>query len=275
MISVRRKNGIKLAANIFIISSFSTSNIRFITISIWVLYNCRSRFYLRTNCRRCNNWFIYWCNTPINDIRSRGASIPDYASATIIATALVATSGGTLTPEAAITIAIPVGLLLLNFDIFARWSNTFVVNRIESDIKNGEYKKAINKNKLGAINWGLSRFIPVFLALVLGQAFIEEAVTWINANIQWLMDGLTIAGGLLPAVGIAILLKFMPIQKYFYFALLGFLLVAYLGVPITGVALFGLIAALIVYTQGDKGNDVNNTPSAVIMSEEGVYEYDE
>lgn len=204
-----------------------------------------------------------------------GASIPDYASATIIATALVATSGGTLTPEAAITIAIPVGLLLLNFDIFARWSNTFVVNRIESDIEKGEYKKAVNKNKLGAINWGLSRFIPVFLALVLGQAFIEEAVTWINANIQWLMDGLTIAGGLLPAVGIAILLKFMPIQKYFYFALLGFLLVAYLGVPITGVALFGLIAALIVYTQSDNGNDTNNTPSAVVMSENGVYEYDE
>ncbi|MGL4590125.1 MAG: PTS mannose/fructose/sorbose/N-acetylgalactosamine transporter subunit IIC [Mycoplasmatales bacterium] len=205
-----------------------------------------------------------------------GASIPDYASATIIATALVATSNGTLTPEVAITIAIPVGILLLNFDILARWTNTFIIDKIESDITNKKFSQAIKKNHLGIITWGLSRFLPVFIALVLGQQFVEQFIEWINTNIQWLMTGLTVAGGLLPAVGIAILLKFMPIKKYFHFAILGFILVAYLSVPITGVALCGLIASVILYNQTSKYEmKTNNSNQELTNDVEGIYEYDE
>lgn len=203
-----------------------------------------------------------------------GASIPDYMSATIIATALVASSNGSLTPEAAISLAIPVGLLMLNFDILARYSNTFITQLIENDIRDGKYESAARKNFLGIITWSLSRFVPIFIALMLGNAYVESIMSWISTNIQWLLDGLAVAGGLLPVVGIAILLKYLPLKKYFYFAILGFLLVAYLQVPITGVALFGLVIAFVVYNQVQPVV-VASSGEMDLDSNTGVYEYDE
>lgn len=200
-----------------------------------------------------------------------GASIPDYMSATIIATALVATSNGSLTPEAAIGLAVPVGLLMLNFDILARYSNTFVVQLIEKDIKAEKYESAIRKNYLGIFTWGLSRFIPIFIALILGNTYMSSLMEWIQENIQWLLDGLGVAGGLLPVVGIAILLRYLPVKQYFYYTLFGFLLVAYINIPITGVALFGLVIAFVIYSQ----NEIQMAGTFTPESEEDDYEYDE
>ena len=61
------------------------------------------------------------------------------------------------------------------------------------------------------------------------------------------MDGFKLAGGLLPVVGFAILLRYLPVQKKPQYVILGFVLAAYLGMTTLGVALVGLVAALIVY----------------------------
>ena len=61
---------------------------------------------------------------------------------------------------------------------------------------------------------------------------------------EWLTGGLSVAGGLLPAVGIAILLRYLPVKKYISFLLLGFFLAAYLSVPMVGVAIFGVAMAV-------------------------------
>jgi mannose/fructose/N-acetylgalactosamine-specific phosphotransferase system component IIC len=52
---------------------------------------------------------------------------------------------------------------------------------------------------------------------------------------------------MLPAVGFAMLLTMMPIRRYWYMPIIGFVLFAYLKVPLLGIALFGLaIAAMFV-----------------------------
>ncbi|WOO87918.1 PTS sugar transporter subunit IIC [Mollicutes bacterium LVI A0039] len=202
-----------------------------------------------------------------------GASMPDYQSGTIIAVALVATSGGSLDVQTAVALAVPVGLLLLNFDILARYCNSYIVILIEKAVALEKYDLAYKYNLLGFLTWGGSRFIPIFLALLLGNAFIEDALDFLTTNASWLLDGLAIAGGILPVVGICVLLKYLPVKQYYYFAILGFLLVAYLNVPIMGVALFGLVIAVITF------NANTNQPASVIgvdVIEEGDYdEYDE
>jgi PTS system mannose-specific IIC component len=57
-----------------------------------------------------------------------------------------------------------------------------------------------------------------------------------------------VAGGLLPALGFAMLLRIMPIQKYPAFLLLGFVMFAYLKMPLMGIAVAGIAIAL-VYQQ--------------------------
>ena len=69
----------------------------------------------------------------------------------------------------------------------------------------------------------------------------------INYIPDWLSSGLSIAGGLLPAVGIGLLLRYLPVKSYFGYLIVGFVAAVYLDIPILGVALIGFAIALIIY----------------------------
>ena len=58
---------------------------------------------------------------------------------------------------------------------------------------------------------------------------------------------LNLAGGVLPVVGICILLNYLPTRSKLPFLILGFLLAAYVKIPLIGVAGFGLVITLLDY----------------------------
>lgn len=64
---------------------------------------------------------------------------------------------------------------------------------------------------------GLSRALPVFLALALGGSAVQSFSRLIANNAQWLADGLILAGKMLPGVGFAILLRYLPIKKNLHY----------------------------------------------------------
>ena len=97
---------------------------------------------------------------------------------------------------------------------------------------------------MGIIPWGLSRALPVLLVLIFGQGFVELVLQYIP---EWLMGGLKVAGGLLPLVGISILLRYLPVKKYLAYLILGFVFVAYFNLPMIGVATIGAVASLLVF----------------------------
>lgn len=61
----------------------------------------------------------------------------------------------------------------------------------------------------------------VFLALTFGGGLVKNVVSVLNGNLKWLGNGLSVAGAVLPAVGFAILLRYLPVKKSFisYFRL--------------------------------------------------------
>ena len=63
----------------------------------------------------------------------------------------------------------------------------------------------------------------------------------------WLSAGLNVASGMLPALGFAILLKYLPMKKYGYFLLFGFVLAAYLNLSILAVALLGTVFCVFIF----------------------------
>mgnify|MGYP002230072738 FL=1 len=89
---------------------------------------------------------------------------------------------------------------------------------------------------------GLYCLIP-FFAILFGSKAVEAAVKAIPAVI---MNGLTVCGNLLPAVGMAMLLKLLWNNKICVYFFLGFVLVAYLKLPLIALAALGVIAALLV-----------------------------
>lgn len=173
-----------------------------------------------------------------------GASIPDYMSATLIATALTVSTGQGV--EFAVGIGVPAALLLVQLDILARMTNTFFQHKAEAYAEKRDYKNVKLMNILGVIPWSLSRFVPVFVILFFGADVVD---TILAASPVWFLDGLKVAGGLLPAIGIAILLKYLPLKTYAPYLVVGFAIAAYLNVPVLGIALIGGAVAFIRFKE--------------------------
>jgi len=191
-----------------------------------------------------------------------GASIPDYMTGAVLGTTFAIMSGEGAAFGA--TIAIPIGLLMVQLDVLARFINTFIHHKADKLIESGDVKKAVRMNLYGQIPISLSRMIPVSLALILGSAFVNNIVQHVPESI---MNGLKVSGGMLPALGIAILMRYLPIKKNVSFLILGFFLAAYLSVPILGAAIIGLAIAIYIFnsdqqqskltqkTAGDMGDE--------------------
>jgi PTS system mannose-specific IIC component len=170
-----------------------------------------------------------------------GATIPDYTVGAILGTYFG--RGGNF--ETGIALAIPAALLLTQVDIANRFLNFIFVHRADRFAEEGN-DKGFDRMMIYAshIIWGLSRAIPVFLAIAFGQPLVEALSGFFDAN-PWINRGISTAGGILPALGFAMLLSILPVKKYPAFLIVGFVLFAYLNMPLVGIALIGLATALI------------------------------
>jgi len=173
-----------------------------------------------------------------------GATIPEYSVGAILGTYF----GSSMGFEVGIALAIPAALLLSNLDVLNRFLNFIFVHRADTYAEQGNTKSFDRMMRIFShMIWGFTRAIPVFLAV----AFGEPAVAALNNFFQtypWINKGIATAGGILPALGFAMLLKIMPVQKYPAFLLLGFVMFAYLKMPLVGIAL-AAVAITLVYQQ--------------------------
>lgn len=229
-----------------------------------------------------------------------GASRIDATSGAVLATAFSVAQG--IDPEIAIsTIAVPVAALLVYTDILGRFSTTFFAHRIDAAVERFDYKGIERNYLLGAIPWALSRALPVFLALAFGSGLVETLVNFVN-DVKWLADGLTLAARMLPGLGFAILLHYLPIKRNLHYLALGFGLTAMLTVifaniqtlggavagvvkdfnggafkalPMIGIAIIGLFLAVLRYTATQRSGNATATPTSSNNAESGEIEDDE
>lgn len=195
-----------------------------------------------------------------------GASIPDYLSGAIIGTAYAIASGQGV--EYGIAVAIPIGLLLTQCDIIARMSNSILFRKAEKCLERGDYRGIERCNVLCVIPWTLSRALPVFIGLYFGEAVVNTINAFIPA---WFMAGLKTAGAILPAMGIAILMRYLPIRRFFPYFILGFALLAYgsPGFTVLFTALVGFAMAALYY-QSHQRSRAGVAESGVNLEDEEV-----
>lgn len=176
-----------------------------------------------------------------------GASIPDYMSGAIIGTVFGVISGKGV--EFGIGIGVPIGLFLIQLDILARFANTYFQHKADKYADEGNFSRVEQMNLLGMLPWGLSRAIPVMLALLFGHEIVDVIL---KVFPSWLMDGLSAAGKILPALGIAILLKYLPVERYIPYLLIGFVLAAFMNVTMIGVAIAGVALGILAYQRAQE-----------------------
>lgn len=181
-----------------------------------------------------------------------GASRIDATSGAVLATAFSVSQG--IDPELAVsTIAVPVAALLVYTDIAGRFSTTYFAHRVDAAVEKFDYAAIERNYLLGAIPWAASRALPVFLALAFGGEFVELMVTKIQ-EYQWIADGLTLAARMLPGLGFAILLHYLPLKRNLHYLAVGFALTAMLTVLYGNVsALGGAVAGIVGTLPEDAG----------------------
>lgn len=192
-------------------------------------------------------------------VQEIGLSTPqDMVSASIVGTSIAIQSGSNF--ATAITFGLPISMVVLFIQnlVYVLISPVFV--------KKCEDIAASGKTKLfsGFTFWGgtLLHFGPsiilVTLTFVLGNHFAKSIVNLIPKFVQ---DGLVVASEILPAFGFAMLLEVIMKKDVFPFFFVGFLVAAYLKIPIMGIALFGVVIVAIMYFR-DQKNENNEKAGA-------------
>lgn len=187
-----------------------------------------------------------------------GASAAECGIASVVGTSFAMMIGGG--PEVALPLALPIGLLgqqiknVLWIGLISWFAPVF--DRLAAE---GDDKK-FTKVHFGVwcLNWGLYCLIP-FFAILFGSDAVAKLVEAIPAVI---MNGLTVCGNLLPAVGMAMLLKLLWNNKICVYFFLGFILVAYLKLPLIALAVLGVIAAVVIAQRDLEFNQLSKMRAA-------------
>ena len=181
-----------------------------------------------------------------------GGSMPsDMAVAGYIGTALaLATNVNT---EVALAIAVPLGLLGTIWWVGKMTIDSFFVHWADSYAAKGNEKGVMLMNWLPSAAMILVFKVIVSLVILMaGVPLMESFLNFVQGTN--VLHALEVVGGLLPALGIGLNLRAILKNETMPFLLIGFLLVAYFQLSIVGVALFGLVFALI-YMQMNKKED--------------------
>lgn len=184
-------------------------------------------------------------NLPYLAYISAGGTVPvDPGLAGTLGTALALVSG--VDPQVAVTLAVPIGLLGTVIWIIHMTVDISFLHMVDKAASKGDV------NNLGRIHLFFPQVflfiisvIPVALIAYFGADVIRSLLSSISGKP---LHVLQVIGGVLPALGIAMILKSINSSNTMIFYALGCLLAVYFNLPIIALAVFGFIVAFI-YTQ--------------------------
>lgn len=175
-------------------------------------------------------------------------------TATIISTTFAITAG--VNRSAALTLAMFVMFLKnIGTNIFAP-----VVTNLAA--KGEGHKLAVLHYVIWFIYFGTISIIP-FIAVLVGSHPVSVFAKSIPQNV---INGITATGGLLPAVGFAMLMKLIWDNKLAVLYLLGFVLTAYVKLPAVAVAAIGIVICVLMAQNDFKYNKLKSEGASAVQN---------
>ncbi|MDH6365412.1 mannose/fructose/N-acetylgalactosamine-specific phosphotransferase system component IIC [Enterococcus sp. PF1-24] len=185
-----------------------------------------------------------------------GGTVPqDAPLGSVIGTAFAISMGQSV--EVALTFAVPISML---------GSLLIVLAYVIRGLFNPMVEKMVNEGNgkgLERLYYGLAvipeipRALVVFFTLIAGSGFAKVIIDTIP---QTIIDGLNYATDLMPAVGIALLLRMMWSKQYGVYYFVGLILVSFFKLDVIGVACAGVALAVILFLENR--NKQNNFTAA-------------
>ncbi|MEL3958240.1 PTS mannose/fructose/sorbose transporter subunit IIC [Caldifermentibacillus hisashii] len=188
-----------------------------------------------------------------------GAAVAPDAALASVASAIILVLGGQGREgvSSAIAIAVPLAVAGLLLTIIVRTIATAFVHFMDAAAKEGNFRKVEFWHIIAICMQGLRIAIPAILIVAVGAGPVRSML---EAMPTWLTDGLAIGGGMVVAVGYAMVINMMATKEVWPFFAIGFVLATVSEITLIGLGAIGVALALIYIAlskQGGSGNGGN------------------
>ena len=185
-----------------------------------------------------------------------GAAVaPDAALASVASTIILVLGGqGTAGVSTAIAVAIPLAVAGLFLTMVVRTLSVACVHRMDAAAEKANFKGVEIWHIIAIAMQGLRIAIPAGALLFIPATTVQNFLTSMPA---WLTDGMAIGGGMVVAVGYAMVINMMATKEVWPFFAIGFCVAALSDLTLIALGAIGVSLALIYLTLSESGGSSN------------------
>lgn len=191
-----------------------------------------------------------------------GAAVAPDAALASVASAIILVLGGQGTKgvSSAIAIAVPLAVAGLLLTILVRTITTAIVHIMDRSAEKASFRGIDTWQWVAICLQGLRIALPAGLILAVGAGPVRSML---NAMPQWLTQGLSIGGGMVVAVGYAMVINMMATAEVWPFFAIGFVLATVTQLTLIALGTIAVSVAFIyINLEGKAGSGSNNGAAA-------------
>ncbi|WHZ31127.1 PTS mannose/fructose/sorbose transporter subunit IIC [Desemzia incerta] len=191
-----------------------------------------------------------------------GAAVAPDAALASVASAIILVLGGqgVAGVPAAIAIAVPLAVAGLFLTMVVRTLAVPIVHAMDKAAEDGDFRKIEILQVAAICMQGVRIAIPAAALLFIPAATVQG---FLESMPVWLTDGMAIGGGMVVAVGYALVINMMANKEVWPFFVLGFVVAAISEITLIGLGAIGVAIALVYLNLskmgGSSSNGGNNT----------------
>ncbi|WP_025729151.1 PTS mannose/fructose/sorbose transporter subunit IIC [Atopobacter phocae] len=187
-----------------------------------------------------------------------GAAVAPDAALASVASAIILVLGGQGVKgvTSAIAVAIPLAIAGLFLTMLVRTLAVPIVHLMDNAAEKGDIRKIELLHILAVCMQGVRIAIPAAALLFIPAEVVKSALESMPA---WLNQGMAIGGGMVVAVGYAMVINMMASKEVWPFFILGFVIAAISELTLIALGAIGVALAILYLQLSKKGSSSNGT----------------
>lgn len=186
------------------------------------------------------------------------AALASVASAIIMVKGLGGATDAQTVIDSAIAVAIPLSVAGLFLTMVCRTLAIPIVHFMDAAAEKGNFRGIETWQIIAILMQGIRIAIPAVALCYIPAEAVQAAL---EAMPAWLADGMSIGGGMVAAVGYAMVINMMATKETWPFFALGFVVACISEITLIGLGVIGVVIALVYLGLKESGGSNGNTGS--------------
>lgn len=186
------------------------------------------------------------------------AALASVASAIIMVKGLGGSTDAQTVIDSAIAVAIPLSVAGLFLTMVCRTLAIPIVHFMDAAAEKGNFRGIETWQIIAILMQGVRIAIPAVALCYIPAEAVQAAL---EAMPAWLADGMSIGGGMVAAVGYAMVINMMATKETWPFFALGFVVACISEITLIGLGVIGVVIALVYLGLKESGGSNGNTGS--------------